>query len=249
MTESAEQQTSIKIAAVGDLHTGQGDKGRWVELFSHASGEADVLLICGDLTDTGGEAEAETLVTELKACKIPVLAVLGNHDYEKSRQKLIRQIMQQAGVCMLDGESVVLKNVGFAGIKGFGGGFDKHMLSMFGEPAMKDFVQEAVNEALALDRAIFKLYQQDPEMRIVAMMHYSPIQSTIEGEPEVIYPFLGSSRLAEPFGKRKIAAAFHGHAHVGTLEGQTAEGVKVYNVALPVLKKNGLQAGYLICNL
>lgn len=239
----------MRIAAVGDLHTRQGDKGRWTELFNRVSGEADVLLICGDLTDTGDEAEAETLAEELKACKIPVLAVLGNHDHEKARQKLIRQVMQQAGVGMLDGESTILKGVGFAGIKGFGGGFDKHMLSMFGESAMKAFVQETVNEALSLDRAISQLSQQDPEMKIIAMMHYSPIQSTIIGEPEVIYPFLGSSRLAEPFGKRKVAVAFHGHAHVGTLEGQTAEGVKVYNVALPVLQKNGLQAGYFIYNL
>lgn len=246
---STEQQTQIRLAAVGDLHTRQTDKGRWTELFTHASGEADILLICGDLTDTGDETEAEILAGDLKACKIPVLAVLGNHDHEKSRQKLIRQVMQQAGVCILDGESVIMKGIGFAGVKGFGGGFDQHMLSMFGESAMKAFVQEAVNEALALDRAISQLSHQDPDMKIVAMMHYSPIQSTIVGEPEVIYPFLGSSRLTEPFGKRKVAVAFHGHAHVGTLEGQTAEGVKVYNVALPVLQKNGLQAGYFIYNL
>jgi Icc-related predicted phosphoesterase len=246
---ATKQQSAMRIAAVGDLHTRQSDRGRWTELFSQVSGESDVLLICGDLTDTGDEAEAETLAVELKACKVPVLAVLGNHDHEKSRQKLIRQVMQQAGVCILDGESTVLKNVGFAGIKGFGGGFDKHMLSMFGESAMKAFVQETVNEALNLDRAISQLSHQDPEMKIVAMMHYSPIQSTIIGEPEVIYPFLGSSRLAEPFGKRKVAVAFHGHAHVGTLEGQTAEGVKVYNVALPVLLKNGLKAGYFVYNL
>jgi Icc-related predicted phosphoesterase len=246
---STEQQTQIRIAAVGDLHTRQGDKGRWTELFTHVSGEADVLLICGDLTDTGDEAEAETLAADLKACKIPVLAVLGNHDHEKSRQKLIRQVMQQASVCILDGESVVIKDIGFAGVKGFGGGFDKHMLSMFGESAMKAFVQEAVNEALALDRAISQLSHQNADMKIVALMHYSPIQSTIVGEPEMIYPFLGSSRLAEPFSKRKVAVAFHGHAHVGTLEGQTAEGVKVYNVALPVLEKNGLRTGYFIYNL
>src|SRR3569833_347810 len=246
---ATEQQVQMKIAAVGDLHTRQGDNGRWRDLFSSASVEADVLLICGDLTDTGDEAEAETLAVELKACKIPVLAVLGNHDHEKSRQKLIRQVMQQAGVCVLDGESVVINGVGFAGVKGFGGGFDEHMLSMFGESAMKAFVQETVNEALRLDRAISQLSQQDHEMKIDAMMHYSPIRSTITGEPEVIYPFLGSSRLAEPFSKRKVAVAFHGHAHVGTLEGQTAEGVKVYNVALPVLQKNGLQAGYFVYNL
>ena len=245
----SEQQTQLRIAAMGDLHTRQSDKGRWADMFSRISGEADVLLICGDLTDTGDEAEAEILAGELKSCKIPVLAVLGNHDHEKSRQKLIRQIMQQADVCILEGEFKIIRDIGFAGVKGFGGGFDKHMLSMFGEAAMKAFVQEAVNEALQLDRAISQLSQQNPEMKIVAMMHYSPIQSTIVGEPEVIYPFLGSSRLAEPFGKRKVAVAFHGHAHVGTLEGQTADGVKVFNVALPVLQKNGLQGGYFVYNL
>jgi Icc-related predicted phosphoesterase len=246
---SGDQNTTMKIAAVGDIHARHTDKGRWAPFFSKVSEEADVLLICGDLTDTGDEEEATILSEELKACKIPVVAVLGNHDYEKSRQKLIRQIMQQAGVNMLDGESVIIGHIGFAGVKGFGGGFDEHMLSMFGEAAMKAFVQEAVNEALNLDRAISQLSMQNADIKIVAVTHYSPIKSTIVGEPEVIYPFLGSSRLAEPFSKRKVAVAFHGHAHVGNLEGQTAEGVKVYNVALPVLYKHGLQAGYFICNL
>jgi Icc-related predicted phosphoesterase len=221
-----EKQTQIRVAAVGDLHTRQSDKGRWTELFTRASGEADVFLFCGDLTDTGYGDEAETLAEDLKACEIPVLAVLGNHDHEKSRQTLIRQVMQQASVCILDGESVVLKDIGFAGVKGFGGGFDQHMLSMFGEAAIKAFVQEAVNEALALERAISSLSHQDPEMKIVALMHYSPIQSTIIGEPEVIYPFLGSSRLAEPFSKRKVAAAFHGHVHVDRSKGKPPKGSK-----------------------
>jgi len=247
--EPGNHDTTIRIAATGDIHTRHTDKGKWAPLFSKASEEADILLICGDLTDTGDEAEAAVLAEELKACKIPVVAVLGNHDFEKSRQKMIRQIMQQSGVNMLDGESVVIKNIGFAGVKGFGGGFDEHMLSMFGESAMKAFVQEAVSEALCLDRALSQINQQQADMKIVAVTHYSPIKSTIIGEPEVIYPFLGSSRLAEPFNKRKVSVAFHGHAHVGTLEGTTADGVKVYNVALPVLYKQGIAAGYFIYNL
>lgn len=215
------------------------DKGKWADLFKEASRHADVLVICGDLTDTGDETEAQVLADELKGCTIPVVAVLGNHDYEKGRHKLIRQIMLKEGVHMLDGESVVINNVGFAGVKGFGGGFDNHMLSMFGEGAMKAFVQEAVDEALHLERALARLEGENEGIKKIAVLHYSPIKQTVVGEPEVIFPFLGSSRLAEPLVRRGVTAAFHGHAHIGTLEGET-NGVKVFNVAKPIL----MQAGY-----
>lgn len=147
---------------------------------------------------------------------------------------------------ILDGEAVVINGVGFAGIKGFGGGFDRYMLSMFGEGAMKAFVQEAVDEALHLDRALAKLEQEHKAMPTIAIMHYAPIQETIQGEPEAIFPFLGSSRLAEPLSRRKVTAAFHGHAHAGMLKGQTADGIAIYNVALPILYKEGYTAGYYI---
>jgi Icc-related predicted phosphoesterase len=172
------------------------------------------------------------------------VGVLGNHDHEKGRHKLIRKILQNANVHMLDGECVVIKGIGFAGIKGFGGGFDNHMLSMFGEGAMKAFVQEAVDEALHLERALARLEQENDGIKKIAVLHYAPIAETIEGEPEVIYPFLGSSRLAEPLERRGVAAAFHGHAHAGKLEGKTAKGIKVFNVAKPILLKAGYTQPY-----
>jgi Icc-related predicted phosphoesterase len=228
-----------RIAAVADIHVKETDKGKWVGYFKEVSAQADVLLICGDLTDTGDEVEAQVLAEELKACTIPVVAVLGNHDYEKGRHKLIRQIVQSANVHILNGEAVVISGVGFAGVKGFGGGFDNHMLSMFGEGAMKAFVQEAVDEALHLDRALARLDSDHQNIKKIAVLHYAPIKATVVGEPEPIFPFLGCSRLAEPLSRREVIAAFHGHAHVGTLEGETSGGVKVYNVAKPILQKAG----------
>jgi Icc-related predicted phosphoesterase len=184
------------------------------------------------------------LADELKTCTVPVVAVLGNHDYEKGRHKLIRQILQKQGVHILDGESIVIKDVGFAGVKGFGGGFDRQMLSFFGEGAMKAFVQEAVDEALHLDRALSRLDAEQRDIKKIAVLHYAPIKETVIGEPEAIFPFLGCSRLAEPLNRHKVLAAFHGHAHIGSLEGQTSDGIKVYNVAKPILVKQGYACPY-----
>lgn len=236
-----EKKKISRIAAVGDIHVRENEKGKWVEYFREVSRQADVFLICGDLTDTGDEGEAQVLAEELKACTIPVVGVLGNHDFEKGRHKLIRQIVQNENVHILDGEAVVIGDVGFAGVKGFGGGFDNYMLSMFGEGAMKAFVQEAVDEALHLERALARIDSENGDMKKVAIMHYSPIKETVLGEPEAIFPFLGSSRLAEPLNRKQVAAAFHGHAHLGTLEGQTSGGVKVFNVSKPILQKAGYQ--------
>ncbi|HEX8460620.1 MAG TPA: metallophosphoesterase [Segetibacter sp.] len=234
-----EENIKTRIAAVADIHVKETDKGKWVNYFKEVSKVADVLLICGDLTDTGDEAEAQVLAEELKACTIPVVGVLGNHDYEKGRHKLIRQIIQNENVHILNGESIVIANVGFAGIKGFGGGFDNFMLSMFGEGAMKAFVQEAVDEALYLDRALARLDGDHPDIKKIAVLHYAPIKDTVVGEPEAIFPFLGCSRLADPLTRRKVVAAFHGHAHAGTLAGKAAGGVEVFNVAKPILLKAG----------
>jgi Icc-related predicted phosphoesterase len=235
-----------RIAAVGDLHVRDTDKGKWVDYFKNVSKDADVLIICGDLTDTGDEAEARVLAEELKACSIPVVSVLGNHDFEKGRHKLIRQVLQNDNVHILDGEAVIIGDVGFAGVKGFGGGFDNHMLSMFGEGAMKAFVQEAVDEALHLERALTRLDAKDKAVKKIAIYHYAPIKATVIGEPEQIYPFLGCSRLAEPLMRTPVAAAFHGHAHAGTLEGQTVNGTKVYNVAKHILLKAGYTVPYFV---
>ena len=243
---TAGKKGTVKIAAVADIHIRENDKGKWADYFNDISRNADVLIIGGDLTDTGDEGEAQVLLDELRACSIPVVGVLGNHDYEKGRHKLIRKILQNDQVHILDGEGVVIKGIGFAGIKGFGGGFDNHMLSMFGEGAMKAFVQEAVDEALHLERALSRLEQENEGIKKIAILHYSPIAETIEGEPEVIYPFLGSSRLAEPLDRLRVTAAFHGHAHAGKLEGMTANGVKVYNVAKPILTKAGYHHPYFL---
>ena len=132
-TSQTNENTVIRVAAVGDIHVKETDKGKWIDYFKDISRNADVLVICGDLTDTGDEVEAQVLADELKSCPIPVIGVLGNHDHEKGRHKLIRKILQTENVHILDGEGIVIKGVGFAGIKGFGGGFDNYMLSMFGE--------------------------------------------------------------------------------------------------------------------
>ena len=234
----------VRVAAVGDIHVKENEKGKWADYFKEVSRNADVFVVCGDLTDTGDEVEAQVLADELKACSIPVVAVLGNHDFEKGRHKLIRKILHNDNVHILDGEAVIIKGIGFAGIKGFGGGFDNHMLSMFGEGAMKAFVQEAVDEALHLERALARLEQENEGIKKIAVMHYSPISKTVTGEPEVIYPFLGSSRLAEPLERQKVVAAFHGHAHAGAIEGETKNGIKVYNVAKQVLAKAGYAQPY-----
>ncbi|MDB5191256.1 MAG: metallophosphoesterase [Segetibacter sp.] len=242
----ANETKITRIAAVADVHVKESDRGKWVEYFKTVSREADVLLICGDLTDTGDEGEAQVLADELKSCTIPVIGVLGNHDYEKGRHKLIRQMLQNEHMHILDGEAIVMGDVGFAGVKGFGGGFDNHMLSMFGEGAMKAYVQEAVDEALHLDRALARLDQDYEDLKKIALLHYAPIKATVVGEPEPIFPFLGCSRLAEPINRRNVLAAFHGHAHIGTLEGTTSNGVKVFNVAKPILLKAGFNPPFYI---
>lgn len=243
------ENKKMRIAAVADIHVTDADKNKWTDYFKEISRSADVLIICGDLTNTGDESEAKVLCDELKACSIPVVAVLGNHDYEKGRQKLIRQTLQNENVHILDGEAVVIGEVGFAGVKGFGGGFDNYMLSMFGEGAMKAFVQEAVDEALHLDRALARIDQQHEHLKKVAIMHYAPLLETVIGEPEPIYPFLGSSRLAEPLIRRQVTAVFHGHAHMGKLEGTLTGGVRVFNVAKPVLVKAGYEVPFYVLEI
>jgi Icc-related predicted phosphoesterase len=196
---------------------------------------ADVLALCGDLTDHGLPEEAHALAREIAASvKLPVLAVLGNHDFESNHVDEVRHILTgEAGVHFLDGDCFELKGVGFAGCKGFGGGFGRGTLSGFGEPAIKRFVQEAIDESLKLESALVRV--QDAHHRI-AILHYSPIRATVEGEPPEIFPYLGSSRLEEPINRYGVTAAVHGHAHRGAPEGATATGVPVYNVSLAVMK-------------
>jgi Icc-related predicted phosphoesterase len=235
-----------KIAAMADIHTKITDKGILRNAFEEINENADVLVICGDLTDTGDEEEAQILGEGLEVLRIPVIGVLGNHDYEKGRQKVIKQILSEHKMTILDGESIVVQDVAFAGVKGFGGGFEHYMLSLFGEDMMKQFVHEAVNESLQLDRALTRLEQECPDLPKVVLMHYAPIKDTIIGEPEQLFPFLGSSHLAEPLTRRQVSLAFHGHAHAGTHKGQTTSKIPIYNVALPVLRKINKEQHYIM---
>ena len=227
-------RTHVRIAALGDIHVSKTSQGAFQPIFSQINTTADVLVLCGDFTDYGLPEEARILARELTtAVKIPVIAVLGNHDYESGQQDEIRRILTDSGVTVLDGEATEVYGVGFAGVKGFAGGFGRGALGPWGEAAIKRFVQEAVEEALKLEAALARLRTH----RRVALLHYAPIRGTVEGEPPEILPYLGSSRLEEPINRYRVSAVFHGHAHRGSPEGRTATGVPVYNVAMPLLSR------------
>jgi Icc-related predicted phosphoesterase len=226
--------TTVRFAAVGDLHVKKDSAGQLREFFAQASEAADALLLCGDLTDYGTLDEAKILAEELSVVAVPVVAVLGNHDYESGTPEAVRETLMRAGVRVLDGEPCEIEGVGIAGVKGFAGGFGRGSLGSWGEPAIKMFVQEALHEALKLESALAKLRTK----RRLAVLHYSPIVGTVEGEPVDIYPFLGSSRLEEPLNRYPVDAVFHGHAHRGTMEARTIGGVPVFNVAKPLLQRS-----------
>jgi Icc-related predicted phosphoesterase len=223
---------TLRIAAVADIHVKKTSQGAMQPLFAAATEAADVLLLCGDLTDYGTVDEAKVLAKEITASlRIPAIAVLGNHDLESNQEKDLTQILSDAGVVVLDGDSYELHGVGFAGVKGFAGGFGRRALGAWGEQIIKDFVHEAINESLKLEAALARL--RTPQK--IAVLHYSPIQATVEGEPPEIIAFLGSSRLEEPIDRYRVNAVFHGHAHRGQPEGRTKNAAPVYNVAMPVL--------------
>jgi Icc-related predicted phosphoesterase len=224
---------SLRIAALGDVHYGTGSQGTMQPLFAEIGQQADVLLLCGDVTNHGLPDEARLLAKDLSAVKVPVLAVLGNHEYESGKEAEVRQILTDGGAQVLDGEGFEVGGVGFVGVKGFGGGFGERALQAWGEGIVKQFVHEAVNEALKLESALARLHTAQR----VVLLHYSPVAATVEGEPREVYPFLGSSRLEEPLTHYPVAAIFHGHAHHGRPDGATRSGVPVYNVALPVLQR------------
>jgi Icc-related predicted phosphoesterase len=226
---------TIRIAAVSDVHYGKTSQGTLTSLFAQITELADILVIPGDLTDYGLAEEARILARDLTASlKIPIVAVLGNHDYESGETEEVRKILTDAGVHMLDGDSVEIQGIGFAGVKGFAGGFGRGALGPWGEPVIKLFVQEALNEALKLESALARLSTKHR----FAVLHYSPIRETVEGEPVEIMPWLGCSRLEEPLSRFEVNAVFHGHAHKGAPEGLTRTGIPVYNVSLHVLQAN-----------
>ncbi len=226
---------SVRIAAVGDLHYTRTSQGLIERAFgAEVLAQADVLALCGDLTDYGLPEEARGLARDLAAVKLPVVAVLGNHDHESGQAEAVADLLRDiGGVTVLDGESCEVRGVGFAGAKGFGGGFGRRVLEPWGEPSIKQFVADALGEAMKLERALSRLRTRTR----VALLHYAPIKATVEGEPLEIYPFLGSSRLEEPINRFRVNAVFHGHCHHGTAEGRTTAGIPVYNVAMPVLRR------------
>jgi Icc-related predicted phosphoesterase len=225
----------LKVAAIADLHVKEDGNENLRDLFAEISRAADVLVIAGDLTDLGKVREAEILAQDLKACSIPTVAVLGNHDYECGCVEEVKEILRQAGLKILDGTAVEIEGVGFVGVKGFGGGFGRRMLGSFGEPAIKGFVAEAQAEAMRLENAMRTVKTE----RAVVVLHYAPVADTIEGEPLEIFPFLGSSRLGETIDRFKVSAVVHGHAHRGVFEGRTPGGAPVYNVAAHIEKPTG----------
>ena len=229
-------QRKLRIAATADIHYGKHSRGALHEAFEEISHAADVLLLCGDLTDYGLAEEAEQLVADIRAAlHIPTIAVLGNHDFESGESELVCKVLDGAGVNVLDGEAIEIAGVGFAGVCGFAGGFGPRMLNAWGEPLVKQFVQEAIDHAVRLEQALAKL-QTD---RRIAVLHYSPIRGTLVGEDPEIFAFLGCSRLEEPINRFRVTAVLHGHAHNGAAEGATATGIPVYNVSAPALQKTG----------
>ena len=225
----------LRVAAVGDVHCTKTSDGTLQALFTQMAESADVIALAGDLVDYGLPEEAQVLARELSVVtksQVPVVAVLGNHDFEGGQAEAVRQVLCDAGITILDGDAVEIKGVGFAGTKGFCGGFGRHSLEPWGEPAIKSFVREALDEALKLESALARLRTSNR----IALLHYSPIVQTVEGEPLEIYPFLGSSRLEEPINRYPVDAVLHGHAHHGSPEGRTSAQVPVYNVSMPLLK-------------
>jgi Icc-related predicted phosphoesterase len=223
----------VRLGALADLHFSKESQGKFRPLLEQVAGMVDVLLLGGDLTDYGLPEEAHLLARELSGVKVPMVGVLGNHDYESGKQDEVRQVLSEAGVRMLDGDSCEVLGVGIAGGKGFAGGFGRGTLGPWGEEIIKRFVKEAVDEAFKLESALARL--RTP--RRVALLHYSPIEATVEGEPREIFPFLGCGRLAEPLTRYPVSVVFHGHAHRGSPEGRVGD-VPVYNVALPLLQRH-----------
>jgi Icc-related predicted phosphoesterase len=222
----------MRIAATADLHFTPARHNALHEQLSHVRDEADILILAGDLTNYGTTQEMEPLLNVIVRSRIPTVAVLGNHDYESNKQGDLMHMMETAGIKVLDGTAYERDGVGFAGTKGFVGGFGRGVLTAFGEPEIKVFVQASIDEALKLERAMAQLRTQ----KRIVVLHYSPIPATVQGEAAEIFPFLGTTRLAEVVDRHGADLVLHGHAHHGQLEGKTTGGTPVYNVAITLLQ-------------
>jgi Icc-related predicted phosphoesterase len=226
---------SVRIAAVGDIHVSTDTCGRLAASLRGIGERADTLLIAGDLTQVGSDAEVGCLLRELAVVDVPIIAVLGNHDHHAGQPERVAELLTAAGVAVLEGTSTVVAagghTVGVAGVKGFGGGFPGAQASGFGEIEMKRFVRHTVDAAEGLERCLNEL---STDFR-VALLHYSPIAETLAGEPVGIYAFMGSYLLAEAIDRAGADLVLHGHAHRGSDRGLTPGGVRVRNVAQPVI--------------
>jgi Icc-related predicted phosphoesterase len=240
-----EEAEAMRIAAVGDLHCRDETRAGVEKALEGVASSAEALLLAGDLTDLGLPEEADMLAEILSKLKLTKIAVLGNHDVESGQEHTVKAKLSAAGVHVLDGETYSDGELGVAGARGFCGGFEHAQLQRFGEPQLKQFVDHCLNEELKLENALFKLRTR---VRI-ALLHYSPSRTTVEGEPLEIFPFLGATRLAGPIDQLRPMLAFHGHAHRGTMRGATRGGVPVYNVALPVLRRQDPPLGFLTLDL
>jgi Icc-related predicted phosphoesterase len=230
----------MRIAATADLHYSAQTLGILKEQFGRVRDEADVLVVAGDLTNFGRPEEMEPLVNVLVRLRIPTIAVLGNHDYECGKEAELMRMMSSEGIKVLDGTGYERDGVGFAGTKGFIGGFGRGVLTAFGEPEVKAFVKASIDEAIKLERAMSQL--RTPKR--VVVLHYAPIAATVAGEAPEIYPYLGSSRLAEVVDRHGADLIVHGHAHHGSLNGTTTAGIPVHNVAITLLQSQQPAAAY-----
>jgi uncharacterized protein len=230
----------MRVAATADLHFSPQRHATLSEQLSRVRDEADVLVLAGDLTNYGQLAEMEQLLTVLVRVRAPIIAVLGNHDYESGAEVSLMRMMTNEGIKVLDGTAYERDGVGFAGTKGFPGGFGRGVLTSFGEPQVKAFVQGAIDEAMKLEKAMSQLRT---EKRVV-VLHYAPIGETVVGEAPEIFPYLGTSRLGEVVDRHGADLVVHGHAHHGTASGKTTAGVPVHNVALHILQSGDPKAVY-----
>ncbi len=235
----------MRIAATADLHFSPQNYAKLKDQFERVRDEADILVWAGDLTNYGQPAEMEPLLNVLVRLRVPTVVVLGNHDYESGKEEELTRMIVAAGIKLLDGSAYERDGVGFAGTKGFVGGFGRGVLTAFGEREVKDFVRASIDEALKLERGMSQLRAK----KRVVVLHYSPIAETVQGEAPEIFPFMGTSRLAEVVDRHGADLVVHGHAHHGKPEGHTTTGVPVHNVAISLLQAQQPSLVYKIFDL
>ena len=251
--QAKQEKEKLRIAATADIHVRETSKGMYKDLFADMSEDADIVLLCGDLTDFGKPEEAEVLASELQHCNVPILAVLGNHDYHNNLQRSVIHILQESNVNFVHSIEYIHekneKKYGFTGAKGFGGGFKPSMWGRFGEPEQKAFYDAIEKEVETLENGLIRLNRSNEVDKKIVLTHFSPTRSTLEGELPELYPFLGSTRLEEIVDRYDVDMVFHGHAHFGSPQGKTEKGIPVYNVAFPLMKKISPDKPYCVVDI